>query len=509
MHETDPDDRATTPIETNENAGSAGAAAAAGALGAPGVVAGDTEAEGARARRQRERAERKLARSEAKEATEPGAKPARAKRRGGKQPEAGALLDTTAEDSENAENAEETGKRERFSLSGLSGKRLVLVIAGVAVFSLLAGIGVMQFIVSPAELAARTAAPKGGLITVPIEERRIENTVTSRADVTYADAVPVKIETGGLSGPAVVSGQVPKAGAEFQATSIALEVAGRPVIVLPGELPAYRTLSIGLSGPDVTQLKQALISIGIDAGDPDSNVYDAGTAAGVAALYERVGYAPPATGEDAADGVRSAEQAVRDAQTGIQSAQAALAKAQQGPNESERLGAENAVREAERALQREQQTGKDPFTIAQLQDALNLAVATRNELGSGIDVAGEQAALQAANTTLESAQADLVRAQEGAMATLPSSEVLFLTALPRRVDDITVDRGSVLEGTAMTVSGAKLVLSGTVSASDAELLKEGQEATFDGPKGEAIAAKVVKIAKVDEKSGDSGTEGNE
>ncbi|MCR2735684.1 hypothetical protein NSP45_24925, partial [Salmonella enterica] len=84
------------------------------------------------------------------------------------------------------------------------------------------------------------------------------------------------------------------------------------------------------------------------------------------------------------------------------------------PNESERLGADNAVREAEWALQREQQTGKDPFTIAQLQDALNLAVATRNELGSGIDVSGEQAGVQAAYTTLESAQADLVRAQEGA-----------------------------------------------------------------------------------------------
>ena len=31
---------------------------------------------------------------------------------------------------------------------------------------------------------------------------------------------------------------------------------GRPVIVLPGDLPVYRTLRVGVSGPDVIQLNR-------------------------------------------------------------------------------------------------------------------------------------------------------------------------------------------------------------------------------------------------------------
>src|SRR5690606_20482639 len=51
---------------------------------------------------------------------------------------------------------------------GWSGTRLVALIAAVAVVSLLIGVAVMQFIVSPAELAARTAAPEPGPVTAPI-----------------------------------------------------------------------------------------------------------------------------------------------------------------------------------------------------------------------------------------------------------------------------------------------------------------------------------------------------
>lgn len=391
----------------------------------------------------------------------------------------------------------------RRGLPAMVGKKLVLVLAGVAVFSLLLGVGLMQFIVSPAELAARTAAPEAGMITVPIEERVIENTVTSRADVTYADAVQVTIETGSLSGPAVVTGQVPAVGAEFSAGSIALEVAGRPVIVLPGELPVYRSLSIGLSGPDVLQLKQALAGMGFDAGDPDSNVFDGQTAAAVAALYERAGYAPPAAGADAAGQLSAANDSVRSAQSAVAEAEAALGQANAGGSRSERIAADNAVREAERALQREQAGEKNGWTIASLQDALALAKVQRDEAYAPKDSGSAQAQVNSAYSQLQGAQEALVKAQEGAMATLPSGEVLFLSSLPRRVDDITVSRGTVLSGAAMTVSGAKLVVSGSVSATDAELLKAGQPATFDGPKGEELTATVLSVSQ--KKAGDAGS----
>ena len=137
-----------------------------------------------------------------------------------------------------------------------AGKRLVALIAAVAVVSLLAGVLIMQFLVSPAELAARTEAPEPGPVTAVVEERVIENVVTTRGEVTYADPVQVTVDTAFTEGRPIVTGQVPEVGAVFEAASVALEVVGRPVIVLPGELPSYRSLSIGMRGPDVFQLSR-------------------------------------------------------------------------------------------------------------------------------------------------------------------------------------------------------------------------------------------------------------
>src|SRR5665647_3948758 len=94
-----------------------------------------------------------------------------------------------------------------------------------------------------------------------------------RGDAIYEDPAEVMIETGDIGGPAVVTGQVPEVGANLDAGAVILEVAGRPVILLPGELPVYRTLRAGVSGPDVIQLKEALTALGIDPGSAGSVSY--------------------------------------------------------------------------------------------------------------------------------------------------------------------------------------------------------------------------------------------
>lgn len=326
---------------------------------------------------------------------------------------------------------------------GWSGTRLVALIAAVAVVSLLAGIAVMQFIVSPADIAARTAAPDPGPVTAPVEERVIENTVVTRGEVTYADAVEVTLDGAGSEDRAVITGHVPKMGAVLKAGNIALEVAGRPVIVMPGGLPAYRTLSIGMRGPDVVQLKKALNTMGYAAGDPAVDTFDWDTATALGALYEQIGYEAAAGGDEAQEALRTAERALRDANVALAEAQSALAEAQNSKATS---------------------------------------------------TAGEQAAVNAANDAVADAQEALADAQEGVLPTLPSSEALFLSDLPRRVDDITVKRGDVLSGSPMSVSGATLTILGTVSKQDAELLKEGVVATFQTPGGEDLQAKLSKIS---------------
>ncbi len=386
-----------------------------------------------------------------------------------------------------------TTKRKPKSLSG---HRLVYVMAGIAVVAMAGGIILSKFIISPAQAAADAEAPAAGLITVPIEDRVVSNTVTTRGDVKFADAVEVKPATGDLGGSPVITGQVPVVGGTLDAGSVALEIAGRPVIVLPGELPSYRSLKEGLSGPDVLQLKQALSSLGISAGDVSSDMYDAATAAGVKALYDRVGYSAPTPGGASAEEgggkspVESAQEGVNQAQSALTQAQASLQKAQAGPTQAEIIEADNAIRAAQRALAVAQAEGGD---VAGAEDLVRLEQARRAELNAPKDVAGERQAVTDARSSLASAQTLLTQAQNSALTSLPAGEVLYLTSLPRRVDDVKVERGNVLNGVAMTVSGATLQVTANVSKADAELLTAGMTAEFPAPSGGKVKATIESV----------------
>ncbi len=375
------------------------------------------------------------------------------------------------------------------------GNRPLWITSAIAVASLVIGLLVGTFVVSPVEAASRADAPEPGLITVPVEFGELSNDVTVRADVGYADAVEVTIDTATLSGPAVVTGQVPEVGAELNSLSIALEVAGRPVIVLPGDLPAYRSLRFGVSGPDVVQLKNALRSVGIDGGDPASNVFDAQTAAGITALYAAVGYPAPSGDEGAAQTVSAAEAGVRSAQQAVAAAQAELDKARAGADIVTLKAADNAVAAAQRAVNDAIAGGKASASeIAGLQDTLALRQLERQQLDAPADTSAQRAAVDAANGQVQQAQEDLQRAREGSMAFLPSSEVLYLTGLPRRVDAVNVTRGAVLQGAAMTVSGATVRLTGSAGEADAALLQVGGEASFELPDGTPHRAVITALA---------------
>ncbi|MBX9244003.1 hypothetical protein ICW40_04170 [Actinotalea ferrariae] len=399
--------------------------------------------------------------------------------------------------------------------------RTIWIMALTAVISLAAGLGLSRLIVSPADAAANAAPPAAGPITVPVETKALANDVVLRGDAVYEDPADVVVETADIGGPAVVTGHVPEVGATLEAGAVALEVAGRPVIVLPGELPVYRTLRVGVSGPDVLQLKAALVALGLNPGDAASSSYDAATAAAVEALYSRVGYEAPTAGEDADEMVSSARDGVRAAEEQVGSAQRALSAARKGLPQSERISLDTEVTAAQLALEQERgrcaappnpetgETSCNPVELARAEGAYNGAVAARAERLAAPETAEEQAALASAQRALEDARDQLADAQEDVITPLPASEVVYLAGLPRRVDAVPVKRGASVSGTpVMSVSGATLQIAGMVSAEDAALVTAGAPVTIAMPDGTEAPGTVQSVGAPDEETPGSGDGGS-
>ena len=373
----------------------------------------------------------------------------------------------------------------------LRGHRVIWVVAVVAVVSLASGITLSRFVIDPNEASARSEPPAAGLITVPVESRVVSNAVTARADVLYDEADEVRIETGELSGAAVVTGAVPEVGSALEPASILLEISGRPVITLPGALPAYRTLRVGVSGPDVVQLKQALSALGIDPGTEESDLYDAATAAAVDKLYVAVGYPSPSPDEAAVETVDAARDAVASAKENLTTAQAALTAASVGPAQVELITAQNAVNEAQRTLD----AIPAGESTAAAQEALTLAVAQRDATLATPSTTAETTARNNASQAVKDAQADLAEALEETLTHLPASEVAYFSTLPRRVDDVKIERADTVTASTpiMSVSSANLVVEATIAPSEAEVLAVGLVGTYDLPDGTQATATISEI----------------
>ena len=376
--------------------------------------------------------------------------------------------------------------------------RTIWIMAVTAVVSLGAGLGLSRVIVSPSEAAANAAPPDAGAITVAVERKVLANDVVMRGDGVYEDPVQVTLETGDIGGPAVVTGQVPQEGATIEAGSVILEVTGRPVILLPGDLPVYRTQRAGVSGPDVEQLKAALVSLGINPGST-GNVYDAGTSAAVRELYARVGYPPPPAGEAAEAALDAAREMLRAADEQVAAAKRELNAAAAGIPASQRIALETdiAVAQAEyaaaKALCDAADPACDPIAVIRAKGEYDRAVAALAEATAAASTAQQRAALAAAQRARSDAAEDLAKAQLEVLTPLPASEVVFLSATPRRVDTIGVRRGSMVTGAVMSVSGATLQIAGNVATSDADLITEGAPVTITLPDGEDVRGTVQSV----------------
>ena len=144
---------------------------------------------------------------------------------------------------------------------------------------------------SPAELAARTAAPEPSPILVPAEQRVLSTDVVTRGTARFGSPQQLALTPSALKTEASIAGTVPLPGRELREGDIVLTVSGRPVFLLEGLQPSFRDLGPGVGGEDVRQLEAALARLGFDAG-PVDGVYDERTKGAVDAWYRAAGFTP-------------------------------------------------------------------------------------------------------------------------------------------------------------------------------------------------------------------------
>ncbi|HTI24785.1 MAG TPA: peptidoglycan-binding domain-containing protein [Kutzneria sp.] len=171
-------------------------------------------------------------------------------------------------------------------------RRVMLLVVCAALATGAAGWAVGAQITSPADAAAAHQPPPASLITVAVAKQALASTITAQGTISYTGATPLTL-TGTVGGATTqLVTRAPAVGATVGSGQRLLEVSGRPVFLLPGQVPMYRTLSDGMKGDDVRQLQQALTALGY--GHLSSGTFDVATQIQVKRWYEHAGYEPQA-----------------------------------------------------------------------------------------------------------------------------------------------------------------------------------------------------------------------
>lgn len=337
-----------------------------------------------------------------------------------------------------------TGSAGPARLSAASRRVLGATIAA-AVLVTVATLGAARVIKSPAQAAAEAVPPPPSVITARVEHRVLVDTVVLRGMVSAEQSVDVMPRGGPEAAPVVTAVRV-KPQELIAAGTVLVEVSGRPVVALPGQVPAYRDLRPGSHGRDVGQLQAALKAQGFASGDP-AGFYGEGTKAAVSSFYSAKGYEPlPASDEDdqllqdARDRLTEAERALRDARTALEAAAQGAGSA--GAPGAGSGGAPGAG------------SGAAPG------GALGLAQA-------------EQAVVDRAED-LSQARRRLAEVRQRTGPMVPVSELVFLRRFPARVDAVHVAVGTQATGKLLTVSAGQLVIRSQLSPQQKDLVRPGQ-----------------------------------
>ena len=373
---------------------------------------------------------------------------------------------------------------------GNSQRRFLVAVVGGSVLLGAGGMIGTAFVKSPQEAAADAGPPEPSLLTAMVEERVLADTVVVRGAVTASRSVDVSARVS-VDGAPVVTGVRAGPGDEIGVGDVLVEVSGRPVILLRGDVPAYRAIRPGAEGDDVTQLQQALSDLGFDTTGDEAGVFGDRTQAALADFYASIGYTVATTGDE--DGVVAAEQAVVEAERGVEEAREALELAEDRRDALRKAAADaaSAAADADHAADAaESAVAEDPDDEDLAAEAEQLRTTADQLAGEAVAAseaatlaAGEPDPVEAARRQVDRANEDLTFAQDArtqAATTsgpvLPVGEYVFAPTVPARVEEIAVAVGDEPTGALATLSSGELLVEAVVSLSVVGLLAEGMAA---------------------------------
>lgn len=361
-------------------------------------------------------------------------------------------------------------------------RRLTLVVAlAVVVAAAVVGYLAGSRIKSPAQVAAEAEPPEPSPIAVPVELTEIRNDIVTRGTVRFEDPETIVVGSVAIEGLDPVVTMVPEVGAEVGEGEVLYELAGRPTFLLQGDLPLFRTVRRGDEGLDVAQLQEALARLGFDPGEIDG-VYGAETEAAVVAFYESRGYEPVEPPDDAEDAYRSARNAYADARDQVAAQEEAVEEAVAAATAAQQAAVEAWDRLAQAEAGTHPDTGLPP-TPDELADLRAAADDAQRAYDEAVRQAEEaKRALESMRRSLGEARDAVDDARRALGHPVPQSEFVFFPSLPVRVDSVFAERGDVVQGELMRVSGSRLAIDSSVKVEEVDLVEVGMAVEIDLPR---------------------------
>lgn len=307
--------------------------------------------------------------------------------------------------------------------------RIVVLVAGALILS---GVSWVAGTVAAGRSGAPSTVtvPTPSLVTARVEDRVVVTSITGRAALAHTDVTVV-------NGPAKggrITALPARPGADVTEGMVLVEVDGRPTIALVGEVPMYRPLILGISGPDVAAFEAALERLGIERG-PVDGTFDAATEAGVAELFRRAGYEPEAATPEQRAAYSAAQEAVTQARLAVLTGEHEVELDARGPAADEVAALLQGVADADRAVGKARRDAAAlPGTLdAEIDAAATAERTARDQLAA----AGERlASLPDGADAATRSQLEVVRAQASATAASAASTADALrVARPGRLAD--------------------------------------------------------------------------